>query len=39
MRLGIAFIAVNGVLLLLQSQFRWEQRSRDYAIVSLVHAS
>jgi O-antigen/teichoic acid export membrane protein len=35
-QLGIAFICVNGVFYLVQNQFRWEMRSGEYALVSLV---
>lgn len=33
-RLGLGFIAANGVYYLLLNQFRWELRSRAYALVS-----
>lgn len=33
---GIVYIWTNGILYLVQNQFRWELRSRQYAIVSLV---
>lgn len=33
---GIAYIWINGILYLVQNQLRWELRSRQYAIVSLV---
>lgn len=36
--LGLAFIAANGVYNLLLNQFRWELRSRAYALASLVSA-
>lgn len=35
-RLGVAFILFNGLFYLVQNQFRWELRSRDYALVSLL---
>lgn len=35
-RLGVVFILFNGLFYLIQNQFRWELRSRDYAIVSLL---
>ena len=35
-RLGIALIWSNGLFYLIQNQFRWELRSRNYAIVSLL---
>jgi len=38
LRAGIAFIAVNGLFLLLQNQFRWELRPRAYAAVSVLYA-
>jgi O-antigen/teichoic acid export membrane protein len=37
-QIGIAFIWINSVFYLVQNQFRWELRSRHYAIVSLVMA-
>lgn len=33
-RLGVVFMALNGVQLLVLNQFRWELRSRAYAVVS-----
>lgn len=38
LRAGLAFIAVNGLFLLLQNQFRWELRPRAYAAVSVLYA-
>lgn len=38
LRAGIAFIAVNGLFLLLQNQFRWELRPRAFAAVSVLYA-
>lgn len=35
-RLEIAFIWSNGLFYLIQNQFRWELRSRYYAVVSLL---
>lgn len=37
-RLGICFIALNGIFYLLLNQFRWELRSKDYALVSVLYA-
>lgn len=37
-RLGLGFIAINGVYYLLLNQFRWELRSKAYAIVSFCYA-
>src|SRR5690606_23679706 len=37
-RLGVGFIALNGIYYLLLNQFRWELRSLAYAMVSLVYA-
>lgn len=33
---GVVYILINGVFYLIQNQFRWELRSVDYAIVSLL---
>lgn len=38
LRAGLAFIAVNGLFLLLQNQFRWELRPRAYAAISVLYA-
>ncbi|WP_341890089.1 oligosaccharide flippase family protein [Variovorax sp. YR752] len=38
LRAGLAFIAINGLFLLLQNQFRWELRPRAYAAVSVLYA-
>lgn len=38
LRLGIVFIFFNGLFLLLQNQFRWELRSKEYAIISLIYS-
>jgi O-antigen/teichoic acid export membrane protein len=37
-RLGVGFIAVNGIYYLLLNQFRWELRSKAYALVSVAYA-
>lgn len=37
-RLGIFFIAVNGIYYLLLNQFRWELHSKAYAVVSIAYA-
>lgn len=37
-RLGIGFIAVNGIYYLLLNQFRWEMRSTAYALASVTYA-
>lgn len=37
-RLGIGFIAVNGIFYLLLNQFRWELRSKAYALASVMYA-
>jgi O-antigen/teichoic acid export membrane protein len=37
-RLGMAFIALNGVYYLVLNQFRWELRSREFAVISLGYA-
>lgn len=36
--LGLGFIAANGVYYLLLNQFRWELRSKAYALVSFAYA-
>ncbi len=38
LRAGLAFIAINGLFLLLQNQFRWELRPRAYAAFSVLYA-
>ncbi|MCP1621162.1 O-antigen/teichoic acid export membrane protein [Pseudomonas sp. SLBN-26] len=38
-RIAIGFIAVNGIFYLLLNQFRWELRSKSYALVSFLFAS
>jgi O-antigen/teichoic acid export membrane protein len=35
-RLGILYVCCNGIFYLIQNQFRWELRSRHYAVVSLL---
>lgn len=37
-QIGVLYIWFNGLFLLLQNQFRWELRSKDFAIVSLIVA-
>jgi O-antigen/teichoic acid export membrane protein len=37
-RLGVCFIAVNGIYYLLLNQFRWELRSKAYAFASVAYA-
>lgn len=37
-RLGVGFIAVYGIYLIVLNQFRWELRSRAYAMVSVSYA-
>lgn len=39
LRLGFAFMAINGVYYLLINQFRWELRSKEYAVVSIVFSA
>lgn len=34
--IGIVYIWINGVFYLIQNQFRWELRSKHYAIISLL---
>ena len=36
---GAVFIGANGVMLLLQSQFRWERRPRAYAAMSIAYGA
>ena len=38
LRLGLGFIALNGVFYLVLNQFRWELRSSEFALVSLAYA-
>lgn len=38
LRLGLVFIALNGVFYLVLNQFRWELRSSEFALVSLAYA-
>ena len=35
-RLGMAYVWANGIFYLMQNQFRWELRSKQYAISSIV---
>lgn len=35
-QVGVIYIFINGVFYLVQNQFRWEFRSRDYAVVSML---
>lgn len=37
-QIGVLYIWFNGLFLLLQNQFRWELRSKHFAIVSLIVA-
>jgi len=37
-RIGTGFIAVNGIYYLLLNQFRWELRSKAYALASVTYA-
>lgn len=37
-RLGIGFIALNGIVYLLLNQFRWELRSKAHAVASVFYA-
>lgn len=37
-RLGVGFMAINGIYYLLLNQFRWELRSKAYALVSVAYA-
>lgn len=37
-QLGLGFIAINGIYYLLLNQFRWELRSKAYAVASLAFA-
>jgi O-antigen/teichoic acid export membrane protein len=39
LRLGLVFICLNGLFCLLQNQFRWELRSREYALVSMIYSA
>ena len=36
---GAVFIGANGVMLLLQSQFRWERRPKAYALASIAYGA
>lgn len=35
-RLGMAYLWLNGIFYLIQNQFRWELRTKEYAWVSLI---
>jgi O-antigen/teichoic acid export membrane protein len=35
-RIGVVYIWLNGIFYLIQNQFRWELRSKHYAIVSVI---
>lgn len=35
-KIGVAYVWVNGLFYLIQNQFRWELRSKDYAVTSLL---
>jgi len=35
-QIGILYIWINGLFYLIQNQFRWELRSKNYAVVSLL---
>lgn len=35
-RLGVVYLWLNGLFYLIQNQFRWELRSKEYALVSLI---
>lgn len=35
-QLGMLYLWLNGLFYLIQNQFRWELRSRNYAVVSLI---
>ena len=35
-KIGVIYITINGIFFLIQNQFRWELRSKQYAIVSLL---
>jgi O-antigen/teichoic acid export membrane protein len=34
--IGVVYICINGIFYLIQNQFRWELKSKEYAIVSIV---
>ena len=35
-RIGLWYVWINGLFYLIQNQFRWELRSREYAVVSML---
>lgn len=35
---GVVWIAINGIYYLIQNQFRWSFKAKDYAIVSILYA-
>jgi O-antigen/teichoic acid export membrane protein len=35
-KIGSVYISINGIFLLIQNQLRWELRSLDYALISLL---
>lgn len=35
-KIGIVYIWINGLFYLIQNQFRWELRSKNYAVISLL---
>lgn len=37
--IGMVYISINGLFYLIQNQFRWELKSKEYAIVSLLTSS
>lgn len=37
-KIGMIYICINGIFYLIQNQFRWELKSKEYAIVSLVNS-
>ncbi len=37
-RLGVVFISLNGLFILVLNQLRWELRSREYALVSILYS-
>lgn len=36
LQLSIAYFALNGLFLFLQNQFRWELKSKQYAVISMI---
>ncbi len=37
-KIGMIYICINGIFYLIQNQFRWELKSKEYAIVSLINS-